>query len=115
MPDPILSRFARVLLEAEVSKSAWADFIKKYGLLTGEDATNLQYCQLQPNKWGLEARLYFDGDETLISNLAKLGYHVELRESAGYRDDYSYRVNSQSLFWRAVEHGYRLGPNIQIL
>jgi hypothetical protein len=115
MAHSILSRFKTVLLEAEVSDSAMPDFIRQYMKLTGADPRSSEHCQPQSNKWGLEARLYFDGDDVLLHNLRISGYHVEDRSGGGYRSDrYPYRINSQQLFWAAVRHGYRLGPNAQI-
>lgn len=113
MSRSINSRFTRLLLEVEVSENQFDEFSKKYLSATGKDPRASEHCQLQPDKWGLEARLYFDGDEILLTNLQKLGFHVEERTS-GYRSDYPYRVNSNRLFWRAVEHGYRLGENTTI-
>jgi hypothetical protein len=114
MPHPIHSRFTRLLLEVEVSSSALPDFVAKYMKITGSDPRTSDYCQRQENKWGLEARLYFDGDDTLLHNIGVYGYHIEER-SSGYRsNDFPYRVNSQELFWAAVRHGYRLGENAPI-
>jgi hypothetical protein len=87
--------------------------------MTTRDSLVLRDPQLMPfgslapqeNKWGLEARIYFDGPALVVESLRGLGYHVEDRAGGGYKSDYRYRINSQTLFWKLVRHGYRLGEN----
>ena len=114
MKHSTYSRFVRLLLEVEVSPQSASDFANKYGVLTGESARTSPYYQVQPNKWGLEARIYFDAPDVVVENLRMLGHHVELRDGGGYRADFAYRVNSEQLFWTLVRHGYRLGENVPI-
>lgn len=102
--------FESVLLEVEVHPKSVSEFEKRYRSEASGASVDREYCQMQPNKWGVECRVYFVGEDWIADNLQKLGYHVEHRTS-GYRNDYPYRVNSGELFWKLIRHGYRLGEN----
>ena len=107
----VFSRLDRLLLEAEVAPGSREEFSRRYRTATGVDAFATEYCQIQPDKWGIECRVYFDAEDWVVESLERLGYHVEDRLGGGYHSDYMYSINSQESFWRLVEHGYRLGPN----
>jgi hypothetical protein len=110
----LYGKFTALFLEAEVSPGAEPDFLREYMKLTGSDPRSSCNFQRQDNKWGLEARIYFDAPDWVPESLETLGYHVENRGGDGYRSSYTYRVNSQDLFWKLVRHGYRLGENAPI-
>jgi hypothetical protein len=99
------------LLEAEVSTSRTAAFEQHYRSATGVDVTpgNPPEYQLQPNKWGAECRIYFNS-QVVFDQATALGMHVE--GPRPYNNQYSYRINSQELWWELVEqYGFRLGVN----
>ncbi|MFA7098363.1 MAG: hypothetical protein WC383_18000 [Gammaproteobacteria bacterium] len=106
----LFSNVGEVFLEVEVKPDRRDEFNKKYLALTGDDPSTSLYVQNQPDKWGLECRIYFNGDTKCIEELSKLGHHVET-DRKQYRNEFSNRVNSQELFWELVKSGYRLGPN----
>jgi len=107
----IYGKFMRLLLEAEVAPTSESEFVQQYAAITGEDPRRSGYMQQQPNKWGIEARIYFDCEDWVCDSMRKLGYTVEDRPGGGYRAEFAYRINSQELFWHLVRHGYRLGEN----
>lgn len=111
----LYGRFDRLLLEAEVAPQSQDEFSSRYASATGQDAFATEHCQIQPDKWGIECRIYFDAPDWVVDSLEKLGYHVEDRLGGGYRSDYGYRINNQEFFWHLVEYGYRLGPNEPIV
>lgn len=99
------------LLEAEVSPSRTAAFEHRYQSATGVGVTPghpVEY-QLQPNKWGAECRIYFNS-AAVAAAATDLGLRVE--GPRPYNNQYSYRINSQELWWELVEtYGFRLGVN----
>jgi len=102
---------AETLLEAEVSNSRTAAFERRYEAATGINVTpgNPTVYQLQPNKWGAECRIYFNSP-VVAEYAVSLGIHVE--GPRPYRDQYSYRINSQELWWELVEdYEFQLGVN----
>jgi hypothetical protein len=99
-----------ILLEAEVAPAMQAQFESNYAAITGTSPAGHQHYQSQPNKWGLECRVYFNAPPSVVADLHAAGYHVEDRDG-GYHGDYAYRINSVDLFWELVRRGYRLGPN----
>lgn len=111
MRELLFAHFSRLLLEAEAAVEKTAEFEQRYLAATGEAATVSSHYQVQDNKWGVECRMYFDAEAWVVESLRKRGYHVEERSGAGYRGDFSYRINSENLFWKLVDHGYRLGEN----
>ncbi len=106
----LFSNVGEVFLEVEVKPECRDEFNKKYIALTGEDPSTSPYVQNQTDKWGLECRIYFNGDTKCIAALNKLEYHVET-DRKQYRDEFSNRVNSQDLFWELINSGYKLVPN----
>jgi len=105
----------RILIEVEVAPSSEDAFVAQYMAATGLDPRKDPHYQGQENKWGVEARIYFDGPDWLPENLMLFHYGTERRAGVGYRADYAYRVNNQHLFWKMVRAGYRLGPNRPIV
>ena len=101
------------LLEAEVAPAVHTQFQNQYTAATGQLVVpgNPEYYQDQPNKWGAELRVYFNG-ATIAESLQADDIHVEHRPT-GYRSgEYEYRFNDNDLWWELVEkHGLRLGPN----
>jgi hypothetical protein len=103
-----------VLLQAEVVSKQQAVFEARYqnasGITVSPGGTG--HYQDQPDKWGAELRVYFNG-ENIADILKALGVAVEGPRKSGYMSDqYSYRFNNNELWWILVErHGLRLGPN----
>lgn len=100
-----------ILLEAEVSPRVQGRFEHRYQAATGQAVTpgNPVHYQNQPNKWGEEARIYFN-DPGMAVALAVEGYHVENSLKAYQGQNYRFRVNSKKLWWALVEsQGLRLG------
>lgn len=110
----LFANFTELLLEVEVAPSSKEEFTSQYASLTGSNPVNSPFCQSQPDKWGIECRAYFNAQDWVVESLKKLGHHVENRTGDGYRPEYTFRVNSQELFWQLIEHGYRLGENAPI-
>lgn len=102
---------AETFLEAEVSNTRTAAFEGRYEAATGINVTpsNPPEYQLQPNKWGAECRIYFNSSD-VAEFATSLGMHVE--GPRPYKNEYSYRINSQELWWELVEdYEFRLGAN----
>lgn len=107
----IYGKFDRLLLEVEVAPTKKKEFEQKYAKLSGESAIVGDHYQIQDNKWGVEYRIYFDSDPMVVDSLKTLEYYIEERDGGGYRSDFSYRINNERLFWKLIQHGYRLGLN----
>lgn len=110
----LYGKFTRIHLGAEVAPSVRDEFVLRYQSITGESPVGDASFMSQDNKWGAELRMYFDAEAWVVESLRKLGYTVEERAGQYYRGEYQFRINSQDLFWRLVEHGYRLGANAPI-
>ena len=110
----VFGKFRRLLLEVEVTAESRSEFQTRYTMATGITPPVSTHYQIQDNKWGCECRIYFDAEEWVVQSLERLGYTVENREGGGYHNEYEYRINSQELFWRLIEHGYRIGENAPI-
>jgi hypothetical protein len=110
----VLGQFRTLLLEVEVNEQSRQDFQNRYTVATGVAPFAGPHYQIQDNKWGCECRIYCDAEDWVIESLEKLGYTSESRDGGGYRSDYPYRFNSQELFWRLIEYGYRIGDNAPI-
>jgi hypothetical protein len=102
-------KFKGCRLEAEVPPAHKARFEEQYYRTTGRNPVEGPAYQTQSNKWGLEARIYFNGSVVLLDELADRGYLTT--ETATYRGEYAHRINSVDLFWDLVSAGYRLGEN----
>ncbi len=101
-----------VCLEAEVNPAMQQEFSKRYLAATRDFVCtgDPPEYQNQPNKCGAELRIYFNADDATLSRLRSRGHDVT--QTAGYRDAYTYRINSNDLWWDLVEnYGYRLGVN----
>ncbi|VTR97581.1 hypothetical protein [Tuwongella immobilis] len=108
MPMTVFSALAAsdVHLEVEVAASRIQDFLARYQEITGVTPTRYQ---TQPNKFGLEGRIYFNGTPEQVAHLQGLGYHVQGPRTSGYLyDQFAYRIDSVELFWVLVNHGFRL-------
>ena len=101
--------FGSIRLEAEVPPKSQAGFEKKYSDITGSWPPAGPEYQSQSNKWGVEARIYFNGTVDLLDELADRGFQVT--ENATYRKEYAHRINNVDLFWDLVDAGFRLGDN----
>lgn len=110
----IYSKFQRLLLEVEVTVNNRRDFEIRYAEATGTIPQLGSHFQIQDNKWGCECRIYFDAENWVVDSFEKMGHTVESRVGVGYRSEYAYRINSQELFWRLIEYGYRIGDNTPI-
>lgn len=100
-----------VVLEVEVNPSKAASFEEDYRSIAGSAPVLGVGYQHQPNKWGIEPRIYFNSDVDLLDNFAALGISVEVAERRPYRERWKYRVNNSDFFWGLVKSGYRLGEN----
>lgn len=101
------------LLQAEVPSTQQKDFEARYLKATGIAVSPVgqDHYQNQPNKWGAELRVYFNGRD-LADSLEALGVHVEGPRSGYMSSQYSFRFNDNALWWALVEqYGLRLGPN----
>lgn len=99
-----------VFLEVEVNPKAADKFEQKYQDLTGETPILGNGYQHQPNKWGLETRVYFNTQSDISDEFSAIGVYVEQSEKdRGYRDFWKYRTNDPNFFWALVRAGYRLG------
>jgi hypothetical protein len=100
-----------IRLEAEVSVKHRRRFQQRYAKSTGSkpipDCGG--YYECGPGKWGIELRIYFNATEGIIELLHALGFKVE--ENRPYRPEYKYRINSNKLWWKLIEAGFRLGDN----
>lgn len=98
--------FENLLLEVEAHPDSIANFMKRYRDLTGGNPP-VGSVQSQSNKWGVEARVYFNASSETVDELQNDGYEVS-DAHRGYKDEYRYRINSQELFWLLIEEGQRL-------
>lgn len=101
---------ADVFLEVEVNPDAAHDFESEYLDLTGTAPVLGSGYQHQPNKWGREVRVYFNGEAELLDDLASVDVHVE-QGVRPYRARWVYRTNDRDFFWSLIRAGYRLGEN----
>lgn len=102
-----------LLLEAEVPPTAQTRFENRYRKATGLSVSpgNPVNYQDQPNKWGLELRVYFN-DNSFAALVESLGVHVEFPRKGYMAGGYRFRFNDNSLWWKLVEvGGLKLGPN----
>lgn len=97
-----------VVLEAEVNPNAADRFESRYRSITG--ASPITGYQHQPNKWGLEVRVYFNSEVDMSDEFSSIDVYVEQGDRP-YRKRWKYRVNDRDFFWSLVEAGYRLGEN----
>lgn len=103
----------RALLQAEVPSTQQKDFEARYLKATGITVSPVasDHYQDQPNKWGAELRVYFNGSD-VADSLKALGVHIEGPRSGYMSNQYSFRFNDNALWWALVEqHGLGLGPN----
>ena len=110
MVTELFGNLGTVLLEVEINPDQKNNFEQRYFDITGELPPGNEHYQTQYNKWGIEYRIYFEGDADSIAQLVDNGYHVENRAS-GYRADFNSRINNKELFWEMVKEGYRIGFN----
>lgn len=99
-----------VLLEAEVHPDKVDQFEEKYLHITGIRPVTGPHYQHQPNKWGIECRIYFNCDTDLTDEFKKLDIRLEKAKRL-YREEWKYRVNHNEFFWALICAGYRLGQN----
>lgn len=109
IPDELVAVFHGARLEAEVAPKRRAGFETRYAFLTDSRPEPDGAYQIQANKFGVEARVYFNATEDDIKNLRRAGFNVTF--TAGYRNEYAYRINSVDLFWDLIRKGFKLGDN----
>lgn len=108
----IEQKSADLRLEAEVNPNRQKYFENKYSNVLGSKpiAGETNGYQLQPNKWGVELRIYFNATQGTVDMLRALGFHIE--QGKPYQTKYEYRINNNDLWWKLVEDfGYKLGDN----
>ncbi len=112
--DPMNTDFFKdatdVVLEVEVNPDAAARFESRYRAITGSDPKLGVGYQHQPNKWGLEVRVYFNSEVDMSDEFTSIDVYVEQGDRP-YRKLWVYRLNDREFFWSLVEAGYRLGEN----
>lgn len=109
LPAELVSVFDGARLEAEVAPGKKEGFESRYSFLTDNKPEPDGAYQIQPNKYGVEARVYFNASDADVARLRRAGFNV--LPTAGYRSEFSYRVNSVDLFWDLVRKGFVLGDN----
>lgn len=96
-------------IEAEGKLSSLNNFVSKYNrdyhetLSVYDDGIIL--LQDDANKWGLELRLYVRSCPP--AGVKALGF----THNDAYRNDFSYRLNSNEIVRFLFDHGYRIGLN----
>ena len=99
-----------VVLEVEVNPDAAGRFASRYQRKTGSNPKLGEGYQHQPNKWGLEVRVYFNSEVDMSDEFTSIDVYVEQGDRP-YRTHRVYRSNDRDFFWSLVEAGYRLGEN----
>ena len=99
-----------VVLEVEVNPNAAARFESRYSDITGLTPRLGEGYQHQPNKWGLEVRVYFNSETDMSDEFTDIDVYVEHGDRP-YRNRWLYRLNDRDFFWSLVEAGFRLGEN----
>ena len=99
-----------VVLEIEINPKGAAQFEHRYNAVTGVHPNVGRYYQHQPNKWGMECRVYFNSEDDLSDEFTSLGIYVEEGDRP-YRQQWAYRTNDREFFWELLQKGYRLGEN----
>ncbi len=101
---------ADIVLEIEINPNGSSRFEDRYERITGERPVTGNSYQHQPNKWGMECRVYFNSQQDLSDEFTSLDIYVEESERP-YRNNWKYRTNDRDFFWELIEKGYRLGEN----
>ncbi len=111
-----LFMFDNLRIEVEIEPPSRRKFETRYLAETG-DSPCVDGYNLQKNRWGVQCRIYFNGNDVLIHNLRMMGYTVEDdAEKRGYRSsEYAYRVTGDRLFWRLIRDGFRIGDNEELI
>lgn len=99
-----------VFLEVEVREEKAAAFESEYYNIAGVIPVLGSGYQHQPNKWGLEARVYFNGTPRLLRAISLAGLRYETGRRP-YHSRRAFRINNNDFFWSLVQSGYRLGEN----
>lgn len=99
-----------IVLEVEINPGGASRFESRYGDITGVQPVIGKGYQHQPNKWGMECRVYFNSQQDLADEFTSLDIYVE-EGARPYREKWKYRTNDREFFWELVEKGYRLGVN----
>lgn len=113
MPIQVFRTLTEVHLEAECADRRVDTFIEEYEDATGDTLVPGDDFQVHPsandNKRGLEGRVYFNATDRQVQRLVDLGLRVQGPRTRGYlSDQYSYRIDRNSLFWALVNDGHRL-------
>jgi hypothetical protein len=104
-----ISLVTNLELEVELPNRQLEEFLAKYQEISAVEP-NLEYVLGQENKYGTEARVYFNCTQESLNAIQEAGYNIETRNN-GYKSQYKYRINSVDLFWSLVSVGGRLGVN----
>jgi len=99
-----------IVLEIEINPRGALRFENRYEDVTGERPVLGVFYQHQPNKWGMECRVYFNSSKDLSDEFTSLDIYVE-EGIRPYRDKWKYRTNDREFFWGLIDQGYRLGEN----
>ena len=96
-------------IEAEGKPSSMNNFVNKYNRDFHETLSiyddGIILLQEDANKWGLELRLYVRTCPP--AKVKALGF----THNDAYRNDFSYRLNSNKIVKYLFEQGYRIGMN----
>jgi hypothetical protein len=96
-----------LFLEVEATKQKSKEFETMYRERTGLSPIEGSGYQIQPNKWGLEFRVYFNTISGNLDGLSDCDVHIE-KGKRPYKSNYIFRINNPGLFWLLVDNGYRL-------
>ena len=119
------SRFDRVFLDVRAGKDRIKDFVRTYGVKTGENVRNNKTLILRNDKsaWAgsLDCKVHFDAPAWVVDSLRVLGINVLVDAWPKFLQGQNievqpckYSVSSNELFWWLVDFGYRLGENSTI-
>jgi hypothetical protein len=99
-------------MEVEMPTKDLADFSWKYNM-TGCGILPRDFVLLRDTQHSNCCRIYFNCDESLVNQLKMFGYKVTDRDSdmsrGHWRNEYRWRLDSNTLFWKLCRNGFRLG------
>jgi hypothetical protein len=94
-----------VLIQAEVHQRLKPEFESKYWETAGSKPCGQSY---HDNKKPCAVfQVYFNGPKVLAANLRVFGFAVEEFQHGQFQ----YCVSSETLFWKLIRNGFRLGEN----
>lgn len=117
----------KIMLEVEIAKDSYtasrkfnAEYLKNSnGDSPFRFASGMEHYLRHDQRAGFEARIYFSGPDTVKTALSQTfnvedsseGPFVPCGIKFAYREEYNFRVSNNSLFFKLVKDGYRLGVN----